>query len=144
MRPGTLNVPGIVGLGLACELCGKEDPSRDAALRDRLLRQLSEAIPGLLLNGHPELRLPQNLHVSIPGVSCAQLMDAVPEVAFSAGAACASGDVEPSHILKAMGFDRERAGSSIRFGIGRFNTEEEIDRAADLFIAAYRKLTADR
>lgn len=144
MRPGTLNVPGIVGLGLACELCGMDDHARDGALRDRLLHRLSAAIPDLLLNGHPELRLPQNLHVSIPGVSCAQLMAAVPEVAVSAGAACASGDVEPSHVLKAMGFDAERAGSSIRFGIGRFNTEEEIDRAADLFVAAVERLRTDR
>jgi cysteine desulfurase len=143
MRPGTLNVPGIVGLGLACELCGQEDHSRDAALRDRLLRRLSEAIPDLLLNGHRELRLPHNLHVSIPGVSCAALMAAVPEVAVSAGAACASGEVEPSHVLKAMGIGGDRAASAIRFGIGgRFNTEEEIDRAAGLFIAAYKKLTA--
>ncbi len=66
----------------------------------------------------------------------------VPEVAVSAGAACASGEVEPSHVLKAMGIDGDRAGSAIRFGIGRYNTEEEIDRAADLFIAAYRQLTA--
>ena len=143
MRPGTLNVPGIVGLGLACELCGQEDHSRDGALRDRLMRRLSEGIPGVTLNGHPDLRLPQNLHISIDSVSCAALMAAVPEVAVSAGAACASGDVEPSHVLKAMGLDRERAGSSIRFGIGRFNTEDEIDRAADLFIAAVRRLRAD-
>lgn len=144
MRPGTLNVAGIVGLGLACELCAREDHARDRDLRDRLLGRLSAAIPGLVLNGHPERRLPQNLHVSFPGVNSAELMAAVPEVAVSAGAACASGEVEPSHVLKAMGIDGDRAAGAIRFGIGRFNTEEEIDLAADLFIAAYRKLTADR
>ena len=140
----TVLAHALSALWVACELCGQEDHSRDAALRDRLLRRLSEAIPDLLLNGHRELRLPQNLHVSIPGVSCAPLMAAVPEVAVSAGAACASGDVDPSHVLKAMGFDGERAGSAIRFGIGRFNTEEEINSASDLFVAAVRKLRADR
>ena len=145
LRAGTLNVPGIVGLGMACEV-GRTDREGEAAhsgrLRDRLKERLAASIEGLVVNGSESHRLPGNLHVSFPGVDNQTLMMAVPEVAVSSGSACASGSLEPSHVLKALGIGAERAGASIRFGIGRFTTEEEVDRAADLFLAAAKRLRA--
>ncbi|MHC4729063.1 MAG: cysteine desulfurase family protein [Planctomycetota bacterium] len=132
-RAGTLNVPGIVGLGMACELCRLErdkEAHRAAALRDRLQERLVAARPGLKVNGALDRRLPGSLHVSFPGIDSETLMMAVPEIAVSSGAACASGSIEPSPVLKAIGLSPEQAASSIRFGIGRFNTLEEIDEAA--------------
>jgi len=132
-RAGTLNVPGIVGLGLACELCRLEhdaEAERAAALRNRLQERLTAARPGLQVNGAPESRLPGSLHVSFPGIDSETLMLAVPEIAVSSGAACASGSIEPSPVLRAIGLSPEQAASSIRFGIGRFNTREEIEEAA--------------
>ena len=132
-RAGTLNVPGIVGLGQACELCRLEhdaEAERAAALRDRLQERLAAARPGLQVNGALDRRLPGSLHVSFPGIDSETLMAAVPEIAVSSGAACASGSIEPSPVLKAIGLRPEQAASSIRFGIGRFNTREEIEEAA--------------
>ena len=132
-RAGTLNVPGIVGLGQACELCRlehNEEAERAAALRDRLQERLAAARPGLQVNGALDRRLPGSLHVSFPGIDSETLMLAVPEIAVSSGAACASGSIEPSPVLKAIGLSPEQAASSIRFGIGRFNTREEIEEAA--------------
>jgi cysteine desulfurase len=141
LRAGTLNVPGIVGLGAACEICRAErdeEAPRLARLRDRLVDLLAaaEARP----NGPREGRLPNNLHVSFPGVDAESLMLAVPEVAVSSGSACASGSMEISRVLKAIGMRPDLAKSSIRFGLGRFNTEAEIDEAARLFIAAAARL----
>jgi cysteine desulfurase len=133
-RPGTLNVPGIVGLGVACELCRlerDEEAERAAELRDRLQERLLAARPGLRVNGAPDRRLPGSLHVSFPDIDSETLMMAVPEIAVSSGAACASGSIEPSPVLKAIGLTPQQAASSIRFGIGRFNTREEIEEAAE-------------
>lgn len=143
MRAGTLNVPGIVGLGMACELCRKEreeQAAHEGALRDRLREQLCAGLDGVTLNGDPEHRLPGNLHVSFAGVDSQTLMLAVPEVAVSAGSACSSGAVEPSRVLRALGINARRAAGAIRFGIGRFTTAEEIDNTAGLFVAAVKKL----
>ncbi|MHC5050677.1 MAG: cysteine desulfurase family protein, partial [Planctomycetota bacterium] len=133
-RPGTLNVAGIVGLGEACELCRLErdaEAVRAAKLRDRLQERLRAARPGLKVNGAPDHRLPGSLHVSFPDIDSETLMLAVPEIAVSSGAACASGSIEPSPVLRAIGLTPEQAASSIRFGIGRFNTSEEIEEAAE-------------
>ncbi len=143
MRAGTLNVPGIVGLGMACELCRlemDEETARVSSLRDRLRDRLQDGIPDLLENGDPDGRLPGNLNISIPGVENTALMMAVPEIAISSGAACASGQLSMSHVMAAMGVNPSRAGSSLRFGLGRFTTETEIATAADLVIAAARQL----
>jgi len=147
LRSGTPNVPGIVGLGAACELCRLEEEAEAArvgALRDRLRQRLAAEIDGLALNGPEEGRLPGNLHVAFPGVDAESLMMAVPEIAVSSGAACASGSIEPSPVLKAVGLDPARAGSSLRFGLGRFNTEAEIDAAAAAVVAAVRRLRRAR
>lgn len=146
-RAGTLNVPGIVGLGAACEECRlhrEEEADRVARLRDRLQAALEAAFPDLVLNGDPDGRLPGNLHVSFPGVDSQTLMLAVQDIAVSAGSACASGTMEPSHVMKAIGAGADRANSSVRFGLGRFTTEDEIDRAAEGFIAAIAKLRKTR
>ena len=145
LRPGTLNVPGIVGLGACCKLARLEHPEEAACtvrLRDRLQELLLAGLDGVSVNGDPTHRLPGNLHVSFRGLDSQALMLAVPDVAVSAGAACASGELEPSPVLAAIGADATRAGSSIRFGVGRFNTEREIDEAARLFVAAAKKLRA--
>ena len=145
VRSGTLNVPGIVGLGRACEICRLEldqEARHCRGLRDRLFDRLRADLHGVELNGPEEERLPGNLHVSFLGVDADSLMMAMPELAVSSGAACASGSIEPSHVLQAIRLKRERAGSSIRFGIGRQNTVEEIDRAAETVLAAVRKLRA--
>ncbi|MHC4549945.1 MAG: cysteine desulfurase family protein [Planctomycetota bacterium] len=146
-RAGTLNVPGIVGLGMACELCRverEEESRRTAALRDRLQERLFAGLADLEVNGAPDQRLPNNLHLSFAGVDSQSLMRAVPEVAVSSGAACASGSVESSPVLQAIGLAPARAASSIRFGLGRFNTAAEIDEAAHLFLTATRRLRAAR
>lgn len=130
MRSGTLYTPLIVGLGKAIEIA---DPTTEAIqigqLRDRLWRQLN--IDGIHLNGHPQERLPGNLNISIEGVDGqALLLGLQSTIAVSSGSACTSAKIEPSHVLSAIGVPDELAYASIRFGIGRFNTEEEIDRAA--------------
>jgi cysteine desulfurase len=145
VRPGTLNVPGIVGLGMACELARTEreaDAAHCARLRDRLKERLFSELDGLTLNGDPDARLPGNLHVTFDGVDAQTLMMAVPEVAVSAGAACGSGSIKPSSVLEAIGVPDRKAASSIRFGVGKQNTEDEIDEAAERFVAAVRKLRA--
>ncbi|GAP94613.1 cysteine desulfurase family protein [Leptolyngbya sp. NIES-2104] len=130
MRSGTLYTPLIVGLGEAIEIA---DPISEAMhvgkLRDRLWEQLQ--IEGVHLNGHPTQRLPGNLNLSIEGVDGqALLLGLQPTIAVSSGSACTSTKIEPSHVLSAIGVPKELAFASIRFGIGRFNTEEDIDRAA--------------
>jgi cysteine desulfurase len=139
LRAGTLNVPGIVGLGAACEICRlerEEESARTAGLRDRLRARLED----VRMNGPERERLPGNLHVSFPGVDAESLMLAVPEVAVSSGSACASGSMEISHVLKAIGMKPDLAKSSVRFGLGRFTTEAEVDEAAERFVAAARRL----
>ena len=143
MRSGTLNVPGIVGLGKACELC-KEEMQRDAThtshLRDKLetsLLQLGE----ITINGSQENRLPQVSNLSFKyAESNGLLMGINKNIAVSSGSACTSATMEPSYVLKAMGLEDELARSSIRFGLSRFTTEEEINYTIEQVTATVRKL----
>ena len=135
MRSGTLNVPGIVGLSKACELLSQEsraENERLRTLRDRLYAALRASVDGVELNGDAELRLAGNLNVSIAGIPSDTLIGALPEIAISSGSACTSASLEPSYVLRAMGASDERARASLRFGIGRFTTEAQVDRAAEL------------
>ncbi len=143
MRPGTLNVPGIVGLGKTAEIARAEQPkeaSRVRALRDHLQGRLFDELDGVTLNGHPDQRVPGSLNVSFLGADSEALIMAMPEIAISSGSACASGSIEPSKILSAIGVPPQQARASIRFGIGRFDTREEIDFAADRTVDAVKRL----
>jgi cysteine desulfurase len=134
-RSGTLNVPGIVGFAKAAELMikeGAEENRRISALRDRLHARLTKDLDQVILNGDRERRLPGNLNVSFAFVEGEALMMAIKDVAVSSGSACTSASLEPSYVLHSMGLDEDLAHSSIRFGIGRFNTEEEVDFVGDL------------
>ncbi|NRA96881.1 MAG: cysteine desulfurase [Planctomycetes bacterium] len=146
MRSGTLNVPGIIGLQSALALCLDERDAaagREAGLRDDLWRRLSEAVPNAILNGHPVDRLPGNLNVSFPGVEGeALLLSLKDDVAVSSGSACTSATVEPSHVLRAMGRSADLALGSLRFGLGRSTTEEDIEGAAEAVIRQVRRLRA--
>jgi cysteine desulfurase len=142
-RSGTLNVAGIVGFAKACEIMmaeGAEENARVAKLRDRLRQRLESGLDQLTLNGDPERRLPGNLNISFSFVEGEGLMMAIKDVAVSSGSACTSASLEPSYVLKAMGLDEDLAHSSLRFGIGRFNTEAEVDYVADLLINKVKKL----
>ncbi len=133
MRSGTLNVPGIVGFGKACDLLLSEgdcETARLRALRDRLHRRILAETSDVTLNGHAEHRLAGNLNLSFAFVEGEALMMAIRDVAVSSGSACTSASLEPSYVLRAMGVDEDLAHSSIRFGLGRFNTEEEVDYVA--------------
>lgn len=143
LRSGTLNVPGIVGLGAACAIAGAEmdaEAARLAALRDRLQAKLLASLDRVRVNGSPRYRLPGNLNMTFTGVDSETLMMGVKEVALSSGSACTSARIEPSHVLRALGLDEEAAHSSIRFGLGRFNTEEEVDYVAEHVVDVVRKL----
>jgi cysteine desulfurase len=143
MRSGTLNVPGIVGLGRACELARlelEEESRRTRALRDHLQRRLERELGTVELNGHPDERLPGNLNLSFHFVEGESLIMGISEVAVSSGSACTSASLEPSHVLRAMDVGEDLAHSSIRFGIGRFTTREEVDFAADAVVKAVKRL----
>lgn len=143
LRSGTLNVPGIVGLGKACEICSEELPqesSRIAQLRDRLRDKLAAGLDGISINGSMEHRLPGNLNVSFAGVDGEELLTALDDIALSSGAACTSAHIEPSYVLKALGLSDELAQASLRFGIGRFNTQDEVDYVAGRVIETVRQL----
>ena len=131
MRSGTLNVAGIVGFGKACELCGQEleaEAGRLIALRQKLYNGLTENLEDVYLNGHPTERIPGNLNLSFSYVEGESfLMGLNREIALSSGSACTSATLEPSYVLKALGVGEELAHTSIRFGLGRFNTEEDVD-----------------
>jgi cysteine desulfurase len=147
LRSGTLNVPGIVGLGAAAEIAEAEreaEAPRLAALRDRLLSRLEADLSGVHLNGHAEKRLPNNLNVSFEDVEAEDLLQEIPGVACSTGAACSSASLEPSHVIQALGLGSARAQTSLRFGLHRFTTEEEIDRAADAVVRGVKRLRAAR
>jgi cysteine desulfurase len=139
LRSGTLNVPSIVGFARAVELCLAEmstESERIGQLRNRLYEGLLAAVPDILLNGtaltHPEWRLPGNLNVSLPGVEGQALLLNAKDLAVSSGSACTSEHPEPSHVLRSLGIGEDAARSSIRFGLGRFNTTEEVDYAIQL------------
>ncbi|HEX3105658.1 MAG TPA: IscS subfamily cysteine desulfurase [Terriglobales bacterium] len=143
MRSGTLNVPGIVGLGKACEIAHREmsqESCRIAGLRDRLHEKIKAGLGEVYVNGSIEQRLPGNLNMSFAGVDGEELMTAIDDIAVSSGAACTSAQIEPSYVLKALGVSDELAQSSIRFGIGRFNTEAEIDYAAGKVVHTVQQL----
>lgn len=143
LRSGTLNVPGIVGLGAAAEICQREMPqesARLASLRDRLLNSLRANLDGLRLNGCAVRRLPHNLHVSFDDVDGEALLMALGDLAVSTGSACSSGSQAPSHVLQAIGAVGERAGASIRFGLGRTTTDAEIDLAIERVTKVVRAL----
>lgn len=144
MRSGTLDVPGIVGFGKACEIAGKELPQesqRILGLRSRLSQAIRDGLEEVYLNGHPEEHLPGNLNLSFLGVEGESLLMSLgEEIAVSSGSACSSGRVEPSYVLKALGIGEERIHTSIRFGIGRFNTEEEIDYAVQRVSETVKRL----
>ena len=143
MRSGTLNVPGIVGFGEACAICAAEMPGESVrlhALRERLRMRLESSLEGVYVNGSLEHRLPGNLNMSFAGVDGESLLMSLPDVALSTGSACTSATVEPSHVLRALGIGEELAHSSLRFGLGRFNTEEEIDYVAPRVIESVQKL----
>ncbi|GMU60827.1 MAG: cysteine desulfurase [Myxococcaceae bacterium] len=143
MRSGTLNVAGIVGFGKAAELAKTEmdaEAKRLLALRERLWKGLSAKLDMLHLNGSMEHRLPGNLNVSFAYVEGEALMMAIKDVAVSSGSACTSASLEPSYVLRALGIDEDLAHSSIRFGLGRFTTEEEVDFVIDLMVKAVTRL----
>lgn len=143
MRSGTLNVPGIVGFGKAAALAKaemKDEAVRLTAMRDRLKDLLFARLPEIYINGSMEHRLPGNLNISFAYVEGEGLMMAMKDVAVSSGSACTSASLEPSYVLRALGIGEELAHTSIRFGIGRFNTMEEIDYVANHVIEAVTKL----
>jgi cysteine desulfurase len=143
MRSGTLNVPGIVGLGAACELAQKEMPEeskRLAYLRDKLKDRLLAGLDEVYINGTMEHRLPNNLNISFAYVEGESLLMGINDVAVSSGSACTSATLEPSYVLKALGAGDDLAHSSIRFGLGRFNTEEEVDYVCAKVIDVVKKL----
>ena len=130
LRSGTLPVPLVVGFGKACALCQQEmsrEAERLAKLRERLRRAICEQLDHVFLNGHPSERLPGNLNLSFAFVEGEALLMSLQDIAVSSGSACTSASVEPSYVLKALGVPDDLARSSIRFGLGRFNTEEEVD-----------------
>jgi cysteine desulfurase len=142
MRSGTLNVPAIVGFGEAASICAAEaaaEGTRLAALRDRLLAALAAELD-VTVNGSLVHRLPGNLNVSFRGVNADALLMTIPEIALSTGSACTSATVEPSHVLRALGLSEEMARAAVRFGIGRFNTEEEIDYVAGRVVESVKRL----
>ena len=143
MRSGTLPVHQIVGLGAAAEICMQEfeaETARTRGLRDRLLKKIVDNVPEVLINGSMDQRMPNNLNISFTFIEGESLLMALRDVAVSSGSACTSASLEPSYVLRAIGVEDENAHSSIRFGIGRFNTEEEIDYVADLVIESVEKL----
>jgi cysteine desulfurase len=145
MRSGTLNVPGIVGLGISCELAQREmsaEGERLTALRERLKDGIFSQLDEVYLNGHPVERLPGNLNMSFAYVEGESLLMALKEIAVSTGSACTSASLEPSYVLKALGLEDELAHSSIRFGLGRFNTGDEIDYTIRRVVEEVRRLRA--
>lgn len=143
LRAGTLNVPGIVGLGAACALAKNElnaDASRIGALRDRLLAGLQAGVAGVTVNGSLEHRLPNNLHVSFAGVDGESLLIAISDIAVSTGSACSSASGTPSHVLSAIMGAESVPSASIRFGLGRFTTRDDVDYAVERFTAVVQHL----
>jgi cysteine desulfurase len=143
MRSGTLNVAGIVGLGEACEIARKEmaaEAERLVALRERLKIGMVHQLEEVYINGHPTERLPGNMNMSFAYVEGESLLMALKDIAVSTGSACTSASLEPSHVLRAIGVEEELAHTSIRFGLGRFNTEEEVDYTARRVVQEVRRL----
>ena len=150
LRAGTLNVPGIVGFGRAAQIAKTDlesEAERLRELRDRLLERLKARVPDLHVNGSLEHRLPNNLNVSFPNVAGEALLVGIDDICVSAGSACSSGSEEPPYVLKALNLEHDLARASIRFGLGRYTTEEEVDYAAGKVadvVHQLRQLTAER
>jgi cysteine desulfurase len=143
LRSGTLNVPGIVGFAKAAEIMrleGKAESERILAQREALRRKITSKLDEVHLNGHPEKRLPGNLNLSFAFVEGEAMIMAIKDVAVSSGSACTSASLEPSYVLRSMGVGEEAAHSSIRFGLGRWTTDEELDYVANLVIEKVNKL----
>src|SRR5437667_883891 len=143
MRSGTLNVPGIAGLGKACAICYEDMPQesrRMAALRDRLRDKIMSSMDEVYINGSAEHRLPGNLNISFAYVEGESLLMGINDVAVSSGSACTSATLEPSYVLKALGTGDDLAHSSIRFGLGRFNTAAEVDYVAARVVETVKRL----
>src|SRR5436853_2482727 len=143
MRSGTLNVPGIVGFGKAAELCRQEmaaDTARLLALRERLNKRLHDGLDEIYINGSTAHRLPHNLNISFAYVEGESLLMGINDVAVSSGSACTSASLEPSYVLKALGAGDDLGHSSIRFGLGRWTTEEEVDYVADKLVTVVTRL----
>ncbi len=146
LRSGTLNVPGIIGLGRALEIATAEmegESARLALLRDEMLGRWLREPGGVALNGHPDRRLPNNLNVSFIGVENDVLMMNMKDVAFSSGSACTTGKPEPSHVLSALGLPQDRLRSAVRFGLGRFTTAEDARYAAGRVAEEVTRLRAN-
>ena len=146
VRSGTLPTPLCVGFGKACAIARKEmagEADRLKGLRERLRRSLMQRIPGLLVNGDLNHRLPGSLNISVPGTTAPDLIEACQSIAISTGSACTSASVEPSYVLRALGLPDERANASVRLGLGRFTTEADVDFAADAIAAAAARLRAE-
>jgi cysteine desulfurase len=146
LRSGTLPAPLIVGLGEACRIASQEmalDAGRMAAQRDRFLAAILAEVPGIAVNADREHRVAGNLSLAFPGgVTAQQVMEAAPEVCVSTGSACSSAEVEPSHVLRALGLPESRARATLRIGIGRFTSPAEVDLAAAALGAAWRRAVA--
>jgi cysteine desulfurase len=144
LRSGTMNVPGIVGLAKAAELCVKEmktEQARLRQLRDTLFAELKKALPDIRLNGHPDHRLANNLNICIPGIVSESLIIALTnEVAISTGSACTTAAVEPSHVLKGLGMPDENVHASIRIGLGRFSVNNEVMHSCITIIREVKRL----
>jgi cysteine desulfurase len=143
LRSGTLNVPGIVGLGACAELAGKllpDESARLAAMRDRLLQGLRAGIDGIRVNGSLERRLPHNLHVSLDAIEGEALLMALGDIAVSTGSACSSGSQAPSHVMQAIGAVGQNGGALIRFGLGRWTTDSDVDFAIARVTTVVRSL----
>jgi cysteine desulfurase len=143
MRSGTLAVPMIVGFGKACEIARNEGPDEAKwlyKLRERLRKGIMDRVTDTYLNGHPDERLPANANISFAYVEGEGMMMGIKEVAVSSGSACTSASLEPSYVLRALGVGDELAHSSIRFGLGRFNTEAEVDYVVDLVVREVHRL----
>ena len=143
MRSGTLNVPGIAGLGKACAICNEEMPQescRMAGMRNRLRDRIMSNLDEVYVNGSEEHRLPGNLNISFAYVEGESLLMGINDIAVSSGSACTSATLEPSYVLKALGTGDDLAHSSIRFGLGRFNTEAEVDYVADRVVETVQRL----
>ena len=141
-RSGTPDVPAIVGFGAAARIAREyvtQEPSRVRALRDRFVDLVSTAAGEVILNGHPEFRLPNNASITFPGTRADGLMMDMKDVAVSAGSACSSGAPEPSHVLRAIGLAPELSRATLRFGLGRFTGEAEIAYAAGRVAEVVRK-----
>lgn len=147
IRPGTLNIPGIVGFGKACELQqsnGTKDWERIQAMRDHLYNTLISKIGMLTLNGCPENRHPGNLNISIPKMAGEELMEALPNIIFSTSSACTSGSAEPSHVIKAISKDGEDKKGAFRLGLNKYNTIQEVDFVVDQIAGYYGKRYAGK